>query len=209
MSDTISTIKQHTDKDAAIWRNVREKGLYMGLFGKKKKLVAINTIIGRARNLSRSLQELYQSGKGDDFAEKRRVFEISGIHEYTRGHSYSNCNEMDKSSLEICVKEVFGHIISVRENLKQPIPVADTDTVSVLMFQGYDRKASLTFIVSIEAPRRKWEKQYGHLQKGSQLELDGPARLEYSFSPTGVKTYFESPYQIEESFMQFHLKIYL
>lgn len=181
----------------------------MGLFGKKKKLVAINTIIGRARNLSRSLQELYQSGKGDDFTERNRVFEISGIHDYTQGHFYSNCNEMDKSSLEIRVKEVFGHIISVRENLKQPIPLGNDDTVSVLMFQGYDREASLTFIVSIEAPRKKWEKQYGHLQKGGQFELDGPARLEFSYSPAGVETYFESPYQVEKSFMQFHLKIYL
>lgn len=181
----------------------------MGLFGKKRKLVTIDEIIGRARNLSLSLQEVYQSGRGDDFSARRKIFEDSGIHEYSRGHLYSNVNEMDKSSLEICVKEVFGRIISIRENRKAPIHVDDADTVSVLVFQGYDREASLTFKVSVEAPRRKWAKVYGNLQKGDQFLLDGPAKLEYSYSPEGVKTFFECPHQMEESFMSFHLKIYL
>ena len=181
----------------------------MGLFGKKRKLVTINEIIQRARNLSLSLQELYKSGRGEDFSARCRVFEDSGIHEYTRGRFYTNTYEIEKSSLEICVKEVFGRIISIRENLKAPIPIGNADTVSVLVFQGYDREASLTFKVSVEAPRKKWEKIYGNLQKGDQFLLDGPAQLEQSYSPLGVETYFESPDQVDRSFMRFHLKIYL
>lgn len=181
----------------------------MGLFGEKKELVSIDTIIGRARNLSRLLQEFYRSGEKDDFQARNRVFDISGIHDYTKGNRYSNCDEMNKSSLGIRIRETFGRIISITENLKQPIPIGNEDIVTVLVFQGYDREASLTFKVSVIAPRKKWQKLYGNLKKGDSFLLDGPAKLEFSYSPNGVETYFESPYMVEKSFMSFHLKIYL
>ena len=181
----------------------------MALFGKKRELVAIDTIIGRARNLSRDLQEFYRSVRRDDFSARCQVFDVSGIQQFTRGNYYSNCHEINKSTLTICIRETFGQIISITENLKQPIPIGDEDTVSVLVFQGYDDQASITFKVSVEAPRKKWEKAYGHLKVGDKFLLDGPAQLEYSHSPEGVKTFFVNPYMEKISFMAFHLKIYL
>ena len=52
-------------------------------------------------------------------------------------------------------------------------------------------------------------KNVRHLKVGDKFLLDGPAQLEYSHSPEGVKTFFVNPYMEKISFMAFHLKIYL
>ena len=179
----------------------------MGLFGDKKKLVTVEQVMAECRKLSRALLQYYQSG-GNNYEERDRILKGSGINEYTWGHTYSNCNEIMKSSLKIRIEENFGNIILVMSDKNLP---GGTDTVTVRMYEEYDKNASMAFMVSAVVPVKKWEKKYGHLKHGDTFPLDGPAKLFYNYDPSGLDVRFYSTYMHmgEKSLTSFHPKIYL
>lgn len=185
----------------------------MGVFGNKRKQVTIDSVIEKCRNYAGAMKEFYESGRykllESEWDERNRIFYESGIDEFTKGSKYSNCDQMQISSLKICVKEIFGHIISVRQVPKRSLYKDKEDLVTVMLFQGYDRNVSMTFKVSIEAPRKKWEKKYGHLKTGDAFLLDAPAKLYYKNSQSGVTTTFTRPYKQEKSYTAFEFRLYL
>lgn len=185
----------------------------MGVFGNKRKQVTINSVIEKCRNYAGAMKEFYESGRyklleseGD---ERKRIFYESGIDEFTKGYKYSNCDQIQMSTLKICVKEVFGHIIAVRQVPKRSLYQSKEDLVTVMLFQGYDTNVSMTFKVSMEAPRKKWEKKFGHLKPGDEFLLDAPAKLYYNSHQSGVTTTFVSPYTQKKTFTAFELRLYL
>lgn len=179
----------------------------MGLFGDKKKLVTIDQVKARCGQLARDLLAYYQSG-GGDYRERDRILTNSGIQEYTSGHTYSNSEEMMKSSMKIRIAETFGNIIIVMSDRNLS---GDLGTVTVRMYEEYDKNLSMTFRVSVVVPKKKWEKKYGHLKHGDTFPIDGPAKLFYKYDPSGLDVKFWSTYLYrgEKTLTAFHLKIYL
>ena len=162
------------------------KGCHMGVFKRKQKIVSIQEIFVAALNMSNSLRKHYQKGRNDDFEERCRVFDESGIREYTQHTCYTNSSEVIPGSMKIAVKETFGKITRIAFASEQPIVTEDRNIVHVTVFSATEKKSNTAYSVVVEMSAKKWRSKYGSLKMGDAFELDGPAYLSYTHDPRAL-----------------------
>lgn len=189
----------------------------------KKPVIAVTSVIEDCRKLSCMLWEYYQNPAGtDEFSERSRIFRDSGIKRYTQGSYYTTVEngqyrtlgEVIKSTLGFCIHENFGRIIDTHNNLANIFLTDERDIIFVKVFEEIYEKPRIAFGVIVEMDRKKWNKYYGALKAGDAVVLDGPAKLEYSYSLEGVDALLTNrKYSYEERhqkvFMDFKLKVYM